>query len=109
MSKPLVERIPFAKIVAILSACFGIGLGLCGLDYFLVAHRMGRTMGFFASATFLCAVVMALSFLGLVVSGIAWAVLIVVRNFGQGRNKDEVQTLFDTSDETKRDEDREDR
>jgi type III secretory pathway component EscU len=109
MSKPLVERIPFAKIVTILAACFGVGLGLCGLDYFLVAHGSGRTMAVLASVGFLCAVVMVLSFLGLVVSGIAWGVLVAVRSFGPDRDQAELHTLFGTLKDTKRDDDHEDR
>ena len=32
MSKPLVDRIPFAKILIGLAILFGLSLGLCGLS-----------------------------------------------------------------------------
>ena len=42
MSKPLVDRIPFAKIVSVLAVALGVGIGLCGLDFFLGSHGIGR-------------------------------------------------------------------
>jgi hypothetical protein len=80
MSKPLVDRIPFAKIVVALAVAFGLGLGLCGLDFFLLVRGGGtHTQGFGVGAVgVLSLTVLSLSAIGLVVTVILWVVLAVV-------------------------------
>ena len=43
MSKPPVDRIPFAKLVVIFAVSFAIGLGLCGLGFLLASHGIRRS------------------------------------------------------------------
>jgi hypothetical protein len=80
MSKPLVDRIPFTKIIVALTAAFGIGLGLCGLDFFLLLRAsQTHTQGFgVGSIGVLSLVVLSLSAIGLVVTTILWVVLAAV-------------------------------
>jgi len=88
MSDPAKNRFPFAKIVAVMAVCFLVGIGLCGLDYALGAHGMGRTNAEFSVGPLdgLSLVVMALSAVGLVLSLIAWAVAAIIRS---ARSQDE--------------------
>ncbi len=94
MSRPLLDRIPFAKIVAVLASGFVVGLGLCGLDYFLAAHGIGKSTEEFGVGPIdlLSLAVMFLSLSGLVISLVAWALLGILRSGG------DIQTLFDNSD-----------
>ena len=106
MSKPPVDRIPFAKLVVIFTVGFGIGLGLCGLGIFLNAHGVGRSDEEFGGPQpmgLLSFVIIVISFLGLVVSLLAWAAIGMLRSLGWlGGN--EPQRLFDNREEEKRDE-----
>jgi hypothetical protein len=101
MSTPLVDRIPFAKIVVILAIAFGISLGLCGLNMVL---SIGGTQRFVALgpllgiAGVLELVVMLLSAVGLVLTCIVWVIAAAIGGF---RKKDqEPQKLFEDKDET---------
>jgi hypothetical protein len=101
MSKPLVDRVPFAKIVIILAVSFGIGLGLCGTGVLFVSHgarRGGQQTGFVVFAVVSAGIVI-LSLVGLVIVLIGWAVAGLLG----GRSKP--QTLFDDPTEKKHDED----
>ncbi len=85
MSKPLADRIPFAKLVAVFAACFGVGLGLCGLGFFLNAHHAGSSgeeFGGFQPFGLLSLVILVVSFVGLVVSLLAWAVVGLLDSLG---------------------------
>ncbi len=106
MNKPLVDRIPFGKIVTVLAACFGVGLGLCGVNFFISSHSIGesgRAFGVRALFAFSSLLVL-LSFLGLTIVLLVWAVLAIAGNLKQSEN--ESQGLFEKSDETKRDDHR---
>jgi hypothetical protein len=88
MSRSQPDRFPFAKIVAILAAAFGIGVGLCGLDYFLAAHNIGRSHEEFGVGPLdsVSMIVMALSAAGLVLALIAWAItaaIVALRSSGK--------------------------
>jgi hypothetical protein len=80
MSKPAADRIPFAKILVGLAVAFGIGLGLCGLDFVLLLRAsQTRTPGFgVAPVGVMSLVVLSLSAIGLFVTTIVWVVLAVV-------------------------------
>jgi hypothetical protein len=92
MSKPLVDRIPFAKITAVMAATFVVSLGLCGLSGMLSSpfgpspseEFGGGFVGNMGLILFL------LSALGLVVTLIAWPLVAV---FGDKSN--DPQRLFD--------------
>jgi hypothetical protein len=82
MNDPAKNRFPFAKIVAVLAVCFLVGVGLCGLDYALGTHGIGRTNEEFSVGPLdgLSLAVMALSAVGLVLSLIAWVVAAMIRS-----------------------------
>lgn len=84
------KRFPFAKAVIVMAVCFLVGLGLCGLDYVLGAHGYGQPHEEFSVGPLdgISLVVMALSFAGLVLSLIVWAVAAVVTGIGSGINDD---------------------
>lgn len=72
------DRSIFAKAVTVLAVAFGIGLGLCGLDFLLAAHGIGKssTQEFAVSPLGgLSFALMIVSALGLVATVILWAFL----------------------------------
>jgi hypothetical protein len=77
MSKPLVKRIPFAKIVTVLAVANGVSLGLCGL-----MPVFSRVMPADESLVELVAMielgVIILSVIGLVITTVLWVVLAAV-------------------------------
>lgn len=102
MSKPLVDRIPFAKIVIVLAISFGVALGLCGLNLALVTSGVARGNNGFGGPIFgylgiLELAVMALAAVGLLVTTALWVVLSAVSGFS--RKGTEPQKLFDDKDE----------
>ncbi len=80
MSKPQARGFPFAKIVVILAAAFGIGVGLCGLDFFLAAKGIGKSTEEFGVGPLdsVSLLVMLLSLGGLILTLIAWAIAAAV-------------------------------
>jgi hypothetical protein len=98
MSKSRARGFPFAKIVVFLAAAFGIGVGLCGLDYFLASKGIGKSteefgVGPLDSASLL---VMLLSAAGLVLALIAWAIAAFWGSLLSGPKGGEPQKLFNT-------------
>lgn len=90
----------FAKIVVVFAVAFGIGLGLCGLDFLLAAHGIGKSTQEFGVGP-LDAVslwVMFVSGLGLVVTVIVWASWMVIGNLRHGRGGNDPTRLFDDKD-----------
>ena len=79
MSKPLVNRRPFAKIVTVLAIAFGIGLGLCGLSSVLPSHDLGMNW-----LSWLSLPIMVVSLLGLILTLIAWVIRIVIDGLRKG-------------------------
>lgn len=92
MTKSLVDRFPFAKTVIVFAVGFLVGMGLCGLDYLLGAHGIGKRDEEFSVGPLdgLSLVVMILSALGLVISLIAWAVVGIIGSDVNARKNDEV-------------------
>jgi len=98
MDKPLVDRIPFAKILVVLTVVFGIALGLCGVTFVLNASGGNSPAGLLLSiAAPVELVMMALSFVGMVVVAIFWVVLSVAR--GNKAEDSERQRLIDGKDD----------
>lgn len=95
----------FAKIVIFFAVAFGIGVGLCGLDYFLATHNIGRSHEEFGVGPLdgPSILVMFFSALGLVVSLIAWFIAAIV--FGITHSSDPPQTLFHPPEEKPSDDD----
>ena len=86
MSKPLVDRIPFAKILIGLAIVFGLSLGLCGLG--MVAVWNGKSVSggvgnLLNKAAGYEVLAMVLSAGGILATAILWAVLMVVSSFGR--------------------------
>ena len=81
------KRFPFAKIVIVMAVCLLVGVGLCGLDFALGAHGIGKPKEEFSVGPLdgVSLVVMVLSGAGLVVSLIVWALAAIVGNAGSGR------------------------
>jgi hypothetical protein len=104
MSKPLVDRIPFAKIVIGLAIVFILSLGLCGLTGVLlmrgnsVPGQMDRLMNKAAGWDI---GTMVLSLAGLVATAAAWVLLAVTSRMG--KKVSQPQKLFDDEDDTKLD------
>jgi hypothetical protein len=104
VSKPLIDRIPFARILIGLTIVFVLSLGLCGLGF--VSSWQGEDMPsrlspLMSQAWRLDVLVMVLSALGVVVTGVAWVVAAIV---GSSLAKaSEPQNLFDEGDDTKLD------
>lgn len=105
MSKPLADRIPFAKIVTVLAIVLGVSFGLCGLNWVLVASNQGRGMGGFAGPILgtagileLCAIL--LSAVALVLTVAAWVAFAILDSFSRGNA--EPATLFDSKDDTEK-------
>jgi hypothetical protein len=89
MSQPLVDRIPFARILIGLAIVFAISLGLCGLTARAVLH--GRTapsgLDLFLEKTAVYDLLgMLLSAAGVLITCVVWIVMSVV---SRARNKEE--------------------
>jgi hypothetical protein len=100
MSKPLVDRFPFAKTVTILSIAFGIGLGLCGLSAVLPASGEEFHTNWLSLPSLL---IIVFSFLGLIFTLIVWVITSAIGGFS-GKDSGP-QTLFGDSDEDSKDRD----
>jgi hypothetical protein len=102
MSQPLVDRIPFAKIVVALAVAFGLGLGLCGLDFFLLLRgSQTHTQAFGVGPVGVASLtVLILSAIGLVVTIILWVVMAMVASFSR-KNSEPPQLLDEKDDEQK--------
>lgn len=104
MSKPLVDRIPFAKIVIVLASAFGIALGLCGMNLVLlnlgigVGHNSGNYFGgpLLSTLGIVELAVMVISAVGLVITVAAWVITSAVGGFRRGES--EPQQLFNYED-----------
>ncbi len=103
MSKPLVKRIPFAKIVLILAVVFLVSLGLCGLTVFLSSSGHMNSDPF-TSFGILELIAMLLSLAGLLITLFFWALFAIVGSFGHSTSQTEQP--FHELDETKHDNDR---
>jgi hypothetical protein len=101
MSKPLVDRIPFAKIMIVLVIVFGVSLGLCGVSAALgiagsshMRNSGGQLLGF----SFVIEIIaIVLSSVGLVVTVIAWVILSIAGN--SSRNDPAPRQLLDDPDD----------
>jgi hypothetical protein len=96
MSKPLVDRIPFARIVTVLAIVFGVSLGLCGMTW-IISSGNGSGVGLLIGLGMLELVAMALSAAGLVLTLVVWVILAAIGSFG--KNASQPQKLFGEEDE----------
>ena len=98
MTEPAVDRIPFAKIVTVLAVAFGLGIGLCWLDFLLASSGIGKSHEEFGVGPLdaVSLVVMVLSAFGLVITTFLWVVLAAVGSFS--RKDSEPQRLLDKKD-----------
>jgi hypothetical protein len=79
MSKPLVNRRRFAKIVTVLAISFGIGLGLCRLSILPSQDNLDINW-----LSWLSLLIMVVSFVGLIVTLISWVIRIVIDGLRKG-------------------------
>jgi len=81
MTSPQSKSISFAKVIVFFAVAFGIGLGLCGLDYFLAARGIGkRTIEYgVGPLDGVSLVVMILSAVGLILTTVLWIVVAIIR------------------------------
>lgn len=101
MNKPLVERIPFAKIAIVLACVFGVSFGLCGATA-VFGIALSSSQSPFGLIIEIAApvelIAMALSAVGLVITLFAWALLSI---FGNGsRRSSDPPKFFDNQDTT---------
>jgi hypothetical protein len=106
VSKPLIERVNFAKIITVLAIVFGVSLGLCGLTAALNASGIIRSNEEFGDSILVGTGIlellgMAVSGVGLVVTTIVWVIASAVSP--SSRRSSDPQRLFD--DENDRDKD----
>jgi hypothetical protein len=99
MSKPLIGRIPFAKILIVFATVFVISFGLCGLT--AVSVMKGSAVNYAVSKLLDNAVPyelggMLLSGVGLVLTVIVWVVVVA---FGLGRERSEPQSPYGNRDD----------
>jgi hypothetical protein len=99
MSKSLVNRIPFAKIVVVLAIVFVLSLGTCGLTASLSSSSHSQQNGY--------VVVMiaglagtVLSVLGMLVTAIVWVIMSVTAS--SSRKNSEPQRQLDEKDDEKK-------
>ena len=90
----MADRSRFAKTVTVLAVVFGIGLGLCGLSYVLPSSDNEFHTNWLSGVSLL---VIVLSFLGLVVSLIIWAIRGIIGSSTERTSA--TQTLFGSSEE----------
>ena len=75
MSQSPTRHFPFAKIVIFFAVTFGIGVGLCGLDFFLAAHHIGKVEGYGVGPLDGPSIlIMLLSGIGLILTIMAWVI-----------------------------------
>jgi cytochrome bd-type quinol oxidase subunit 2 len=100
LSQPLVNRIPFAKIVTVLAIVFGVALGTCGVTFVVGLATDGSANRALSSVVGVLApvelIVLALSAIGLVFTLAAWVILTITANVTRRAN--EPQRIFDDRD-----------
>lgn len=86
------NRFSFAKLVAVMALGLLVGIGLCGLDYGLAAHGVGKSTEEFSVGPLdaVSIIVMALFALGLVLSLIVWLGSAIFRS-SQSRDENDRQ------------------
>src|ERR1700733_13682684 len=102
---PWANRSIFAKIATILAISLVIGIGLCGMDYFLAANGIGKSNEEFGIGPLdgVSMVVMILSAAGLVITLVLWFLAAIFGFGGRGRGDTQPQRLFDDSDKESKD------
>ncbi len=80
MTKPLVDRIPFAKILIGFVIVFLVSLGLCGLSVVSMGHAGGAPSGggMPEKALVIGIVCMVVSVVGVPLTAVIWVVMTVV-------------------------------
>jgi membrane protein implicated in regulation of membrane protease activity len=100
MSERLIDRIPFAKIMAVLATVFGISLGLCGATFFLsIGGSRGGFGGFFVGLGVLELIAIFASAALLVLTLVVFVTLWIISSFSE--NVSQPQKLFDEEHDTK--------
>jgi amino acid transporter len=96
MSKPLVDRIPFAKILVVLAVVFVLSLGTCGLTASLSSSSHSQQNGYVVVMIAGLAGTL-LSGLGVLVTTIIWVIMSVAAS--SSRKNSAPQRLLDDKDD----------
>jgi hypothetical protein len=84
------KRFSFAKLVVVMVIGLLVGAGLCGLDFALAAHGIGKSTQEFGVGPLdsVSLVVMVLSAAGLVLSLAAWLLAVIFGSTGSRDDSD---------------------
>jgi hypothetical protein len=102
MDEPKKKRNYFVIIITLFAVAFGIGIGLCALDYSLANHGIGKSSEEFGVGPLdsVSLAVMVLSAFGLVITIIIWVIVLIF--CGLSRSSSSSPTLPDKNDDTDR-------
>jgi hypothetical protein len=83
------KRFSFAKLVTVMAVSVLVGIGLCGLDFALAGHGIGKSTQEFGVGPLdaISLVVMGLSAVGLVISLAAWLLTVSLRSMRSGDDR----------------------
>jgi hypothetical protein len=97
---PQSKRSIFSKLLIICAASLLLGIGLCGLDYFLASRGIGKSTQEFGVGPLdgVSLLTMFLSALGLVLTFVAWVITLTVRSLIAKPADREPTRLFDQDD-----------
>lgn len=96
------KRSAFAPLVVIFAAGLLLGMGLCGLDYFLASRGIGKSTEEFGVGPLdgVSLIVMFLSALGLGITLAAWVVAAIFKSLTSNHDHDSIRP-FDKEDKDK--------
>src|SRR6201996_3416378 len=105
MSQSQTKSISFAKVVVFFAAALGVGIGLCGLDFFLGSKGIrGDSHGYSVGPLDgVSLIVMILSALGLLITTLLWLVVAIVESLTH-KGSDPQQLFESTTDQSKKEE-----
>ncbi|HTB98397.1 MAG TPA: hypothetical protein VK716_15410 [Terracidiphilus sp.] len=101
------DRFSFAKIVVFFAVAFAIGVGLCGIDFFLASHNIGKSHDEFGVGPLdgVSLLVMFFSAVGLAITLVARFIAALFGLTGSGRDDGNPQALFHSSDDSSKSDD----
>lgn len=97
------KRSIFSKVLIIFAVGLLLGIGLCGLDYFLASRGIGKSTEEFGVGPLdsISLLTMGLSFLGLVLTVVVWILTMIVKALTAKPEDREPTELFGKKDKDK--------